>query len=71
MGRRRQRFRSRSFRTHDNPPGSSSSEINRQAAVDAPANRQEGRAVGMVGFGAARTFDDCRHGYNNAEKKDP
>ena len=50
---------------------SSSAEVDRQAAMDAPANRQEGRAVGVVWFGAARTFDDCCHGNDNAKQKDP
>lgn len=71
MGCRLPRVRCRRFRTHDTPLGSSNTEIDRQAAMNTLADRQEGRAVGMVRFGAARTLDDCRHGNDNAEQKDP
>ena len=71
MGCRLPRVRCWRFRTHDQPMGSSGAEIDRQAAMDTFADRQEGRAVGMVRFGAARTLDDCRHGNDNTEQKDP
>ena len=46
-------------------------EIDRQPAMDALPYRQEGRAVGMIRFAAARAFNDCRHGDDDAEQQDP
>ena len=58
-------------RLSENPRARLRAEIDREAAMDTLADRQEGRAVGMVRFGAARTLDDCRHGNDNAEQEDP
>ena len=49
----------------------SNAEIDRQAAMDALADRQEGRAVGMVRFVAARTLDHGSQGNDNAEQQNP
>ena len=39
--------------------------------MNALANRQEGRAVGMVSIAATGTPDDCRQADSNAEQNEP
>ena len=45
--------------------------IDRQAAMDAFSDRQEGWPVGMVWFGTTRALDDGRHSDDNTEKQNP
>jgi hypothetical protein len=64
----------RRFSASDNFGGSfrnSDAVIDRQAAMDAFSDRQEGRPVGMVGFGTTRALDDGRHADDNTEKQNP
>ena len=45
--------------------------IDRQAAMDAFSDRQEGWPVGMVWLGTTRALDDGRHSDDNTEKQNP